>query len=369
MLNPANNYSGYFDYASATPIDQYVSEYLLSIQHKSWANPNAMHSAGRDSKALLENARESVSHTLNCNSKELYFVPSATIANNLAIKGTVKNLNNIITTSTEHASIQNQLNEQSTLIETPTWENILSKIQETTELISLIWVHNELGTVINVPEIANKLAVHNTQRTQAGLHTILLHIDAVQAPNYLKIDLRNVPIDMLTLSSQKIYAPRGAAVLFVKEGVDIKPIIHGGNQESGLWSGTPNTHAICGLAVALEMVQNKIELTNKNLTLLQQDILEFVNSHPRITLLNNPQISVPGILYINVENANTEEILTYLDLQGIQVSSGSACASGATQKNSLVPEGSAGIRISMGRFTTQNDVSNLITIINNFLNQ
>ena len=376
MTSQQNPYFGYFDYAAATPVDTRVSEYVDSIADKSWGNPNAFHASGRASKALLENARETVASTINCKSNQIIFVPSATIANNLALKGSVKSSKNIITSNNEHSSVENQLDQKNCKINVDNktqicWEQVLPNIQKSTELLSLIWVNNVTGAVTDVQKISEKLQILNQERIANGLNKVLFHIDAVQAPNYLQIDLEILKVDFLTLSSQKIYAPRGAAVLYARDKSTLNPIIHGGGQESGLWSGTPNVAAICGFAKALEIAQNEIEITKEQHTIFRQKIIEFVNNNSTISIIPDSFLdngfTVPGILYLSIENRNTEELLTYFDLHSIQISAGSACASGAVITSNFIPKTNAGMRISIGRFTTIDDMQLLITILTSFL--
>jgi cysteine desulfurase len=371
MHNQTNLYSGYFDYAAATPIDPRVQNYLDSIHSTSWANPSSFHSFGRKSKALLENSREQIAKVLHCKSNHIIFVPSITIANNLIIKS-FEIKDEIIISNQEHASIKNQKANFAVIKkpfgQAPTWQDIEQKISDKTRLISLIWVNNETGTITDVESIANELKNLNIQRQIQNLQPILFAVDAAQAPNYLEINLEKLSVDFLALSSQKIYSPRGAAVLYAKDKTLLKQLIQGGNQENGLWSGTENVYAICGFAKALELSKQEIQNSNTKLKILYETIENFA-IHEQIKIIKGKK-NIFGILYLVFDkDFKEEELITFLDLHGFALSSGSACSSGGLNKNNFLNSEEEGLRISLGRYTTNEYVNELLKTIKKFIDR
>ena len=350
----------YLDYAAATPLDVGVQEYIATISQHTWANPSSTHAAGRRSKAVLERARQKCASTLGASPSSIFFVPSATAANNLV----VASHSHVVTTSIEHSSIANI---PGTLRVSPgahglvSPSSIVSAITAETSLVSVIWVHNELGTIQDLRAIIEAVESVNAARSELGQPRVFLHIDAVQAPNYFNIDMQQLPVDYLTLSSQKIYGPRGAALLFVRDAATIKPLIYGGYQEQGLWPGTQNVAACAGLAYALELAQARTQDTWRRTQALKDRATKSLEHQP--LSYNTPAAqSVPCIINITVPNCNQEELITYLDLRGVCVSSGSSCNSGSTQISPVIKEigayqpGSAYVRVSYGRFTSPEDI-------------
>ncbi len=294
-------------------------------------NPSSFHDLGSEAKNILENCRSRIAKLLNASSQEIVFTSGGTESNNLAIKGVAFankfKGNHIITTKIEHDSILNSckyLEKQSfkvTYLDVDKFglvdlEKLKSAITKETILISVIYANNEIGTIQNISEIGNIAKEKN----------ILFHTDACQA-YLLNLDIQKLNISLLTLNASKMHGPKGAGLLYVKKGTKIDPIIHGGEQEFDLRSGTENLQAIIGFAKAFELSQENKEQAIKKLTILRdkliKNLLEIpdvkLNGHPTLRLSNNVNVSIKGL--------ESETLILHLNDQGIFVSSGSACSS------------------------------------------
>ncbi len=365
----------YFDYAAATPVDPEIRDYFVSLMEQSWANPSSTHSFGQKSRSLLENARQSTATTLNCKSSEIYFTNSATEANNLALINFAK-IGRVITSSFEHDSVANIHTDSWEVVEPDTQglvdvQSVIARINDKTRLISVMWVNNELGTIQDIQGISHKLKEINLERLENGLPRVLFHTDAVQAPNYIKINLQELGVDMLTLSSQKVYAPRGAALLYVRDGLTLEPLIYGGGQESGLWPGTQNVLSISAFAKALVKSQRLSDY--ESIEAMQQQIIDFAQSNG-IGVNGSMESRVPGNIHLSFKNIDQDELLTFMDLQGIAVSSGSSCASGSNKESLAVQclklplEYTTHLRITFGRFTTKKEIKLLLSTLQEVMN-
>lgn len=361
MIPSMNNHI-YLDYAAATPVDPEITQYITEHINSLWANPSSPHHHGRRVKAVLENTRQNISNIIGAKPSEIIFTPSASEANNLVFNS-FKN-GQIITSSIEHSSI---IKYPGIVVVEPEsngiviWEKIAAQITPRTSLISIIWVHNELGVINSIKEISKQIKKLNIDRAANDLPDIVFHTDAVQAPNYLTVNVDELGVDLLTISSQKIYAPRGAAAMYKKENIELKPVIFGGGQESGLWCGTQNVLAISSMGKALELAQNNIIETSKHSLEIRKLLVDSL-SKKDIKINTDLGSSVPGIINFSIQGINQEELLTALDLKGISVSSGSSCNSGAVLISPVIEaikvpkKYTAHLRVSYGKFTTKKEI-------------
>jgi cysteine desulfurase len=364
--------SYYFDYAAATPVDPRVLKVWNETTNLSWANPSSPHKFGRYAKGVLEESREKIAKIISCSPGEIYFVNSATEANNLAIISFMKSTkSSVLVSDIEHASIHNipgvEYIPYSFDLEI-TLENIKNTITDSTHLISLIWVHNELGTVLDIMKVIEYIREINIERVGLKLPKIFLHVDGSQAPNYIQIDLSKVKIDLLTLSACKLYSPRGSALLFVRNNVPIKPIIYGGGQEKSIWPGTQNVSSIAAFAMALEIAQFDQKWLLKINKLSEYTINHFKNNTEIDTIINTK--NVPGIIMLGFKKTDQDTLLTFLDLNNIYINSSSSCSSGGSKvpnfSKYLKENYSAFLRISLGRMTKKEDVDYLLKKIQDF---
>jgi cysteine desulfurase len=352
----------YLDHASTTYTNPEVLKAMLPYFSETYGNSESRHSQGQQSRIALDQARESVAKIFNCKASEVIFTGSATEANNLAILGIArankeKGLH-IISTTIEHSSISAPLAQlekegfKITLL-TPDSQGLISPadleaaIQENTILTSIIYAHNEFGTIQDISALGTICQKKN----------ILFHTDACQAAGALTLNTKDLNLDLMTINGSKIYGPKGVAALYIKDRTPIQALTYGGPQEKGLSPGTTNTPGVVGLAKALELSQEKRETESARLTILRDKLItsllekiphSYINGHPTKRLPNNISLSIPG--------TSGDELILHLDAVGIYISTGSACDTGKnTPSNSLKSLGLsnediiATIRLTLGQ--------------------
>jgi cysteine desulfurase len=353
----------YLDHAAATPLDQKVLKVMQPFLDKTYGNPSSIHSMGKKAKQALEKARADVAKILHAQSKEITFTCGGTESINLAIKGVAfqKGSGHIITSAVEHPAVLETCKFLQTkgfrvtyldvdrfgLIST----NKLEKaIKRDTILISVMYANNEVGTIQPIREIGQIAQRHN----------VPFHTDACQA-GLLDLNVDKLNVDLLTLNGSKIYGPQ-CGILYKHNGLKLQPLLHGGNQESGLRSGTENVPNIVGFAKALQVVQKNKEKENKRLTELRNYFVTEVLQKIHNTELNgHPKKRMPGNVNISF-GVDAEMLLNHLDQKGIYVSTGSACKSGEIDVSPVLKAlgREDGIRFSFGRSTRKEDLRVLI---------
>ena len=365
----------YLDYAAAAPVRKEVRKVIAEVE-RYFANPSSMHDAGKKAKAVLENSRKKIRTLLNAKEEDkIVFTSNGTESVNLAIKGIAhayqKKGKHLITSKVEHKAVLETCKylEQEgfsvTYLEVDRYGRVDPKevekaITKKTILISIMYANHEVGTVQPIKEIA----------ALAKKKKVLFHTDACQA-GMLDVDVQTLGIALLTLNSNKIYGPKGAGLLYVREGVKVEPLLHGGGQELGSRSGTENVPAIAGFAKALELVQQEKESENVKLKKLRDHFISeamkkmpdtYLNGHPAGRLPNNVHLSFAGV--------EAETVLSYLNQRGIFASAGSACTANEIEispvlKAMNMPEKSArgSIRFSLGRYTSKKDVDTVVKVL------
>ena len=324
----------YLDNASTTYVSSEVLNEMIPCFNAIYGNAGSLHKFGRDAVAIVDKARDRVREGINAQkSTEIYFTSGGTEANNTAILGVAHAYANkgkhIITSQIEHPSILNACKElekegfdvtylpvdKTGLVSLP---DLLHAIRKDTILISIMSVNNEVGTIQNIKSIA-KIA-HD--------YDILFHTDAVQAIGQIKIDVRDMEIDLLSLSGHKIHGPKGVGALYVRNGIKFEPITFGGNQERGKRSGTENVPGIAGLGKAVEIATKNYIITNKKLKTIRDYFLDKLAENVEYYQINGHlQQKSNEILNISFYGIEGESLLMLLDLAGICVSTGSACTS------------------------------------------
>jgi len=366
----------YLDYAAAAPVR---TEVVRNVE-KYFANPSSMHDAGKKAKELLENSREKIKKIMNANiGDKIIFTSSGTESVNLAIKGVarayIKKGNHIITSKVEHKAVLETCKylEQEgfsvTYLDVDKYgrvnpKDVEKKITAKTILVSIMYANNEIGTIQPLQEIA---AITKKKK-------VLFHSDACQA-GFLSLDMQKLGIDLLTLNSNKIYGPKGAGLLYVREGVKLEPLIHGGGQEFGLRSGTENVAAIMGFGKALGLAQAEKEKENKNLCGLRDYFIKEVQKNINEMILNgHPQERLPNNVHLSFESVEAETVLSYLNQRGIYASAGSACTADEIEvshvlKAMKVPEGLAkgSIRFSLGKETTKKNIDKVVKVLSEII--
>lgn len=373
----------YLDNAATTKIDKRVADIMSNSYSNLYANASSMHSDGVTAKDLLNNARAQLAKYAGCFSDEIIFTSGGTEANNMALKGIAfanrQKGKHIIVSVIEHDCILITCkwlqSEGFTISYLPVSENgivdadVLKKlIRKDTILVSVMHVNNEIGTIQPIDEIAAICKLNN----------IYFHTDACQSFGKIPVNMEN--INLMTINSHKIYGPKGVGALIVKRATDITPLLHGGGQEMGLRSSTENLPAILGFVKAAELCMEEMDTENNRMSYLQQKLINtlknnidgiYFNGDLKHRLPHNLNFCISGL------EGESMRLLLLLDDEGIAVSSGSACSSnsgdsashvlGALGLNPFEARGS--IRISMGRFTTENEIdiftASLLKNINN----
>lgn len=369
----------YLDYAAATPVDARVLKVLAKTMKKFPGNPSAFHREGVEARAVLETARAKIAHILSAHPDEIIFTSSATEANNMALVGMVDSARgrgiknpHIIISAIEHPSVlevARALERDGVKVSSLTVDHrgivdpkeLRKLITPETVLVSVMYANNEIGTVEPIRDIAKEVRYARKANVSAYPY---LHTDSAQAGSYLDISVLRLGVDMMTLSSGKVYGPRGIGMLFVKRGVEISPLIYGGEHEYGRRPGTEAVALATGFAEAL-FIAEKIKIKEsarvvKLRNLLAEKILEKV---PGSRVNSDLALALPHILNISFKGVEAEALLIYLDAAGIAVSGKSACKS-YTQGPShvILAIGGAGddeagaIRFSLGRETKRADV-------------
>ncbi len=372
----------YLDNAATTGVSKEVLNTMLPFFKEEYANPSSLHQAGIQNRKVINNSRKKIADLLNCQTNEIFFTSCGTESINWAIKGIAAKNNSksdIITTRIEHhATLESlkYLEEQGyTILFVDVdaqgfidLDHLKALISENTLLVSIIMANNEIGTIQNVKAISE---VCNNASTY-------LHLDAVQAVSHTPFNIKELNIDLLSISGHKFHAPKGIGILYIKKGTHIAPLIHGGQQEQKLRAGTENVAFIAGIAKALEVGINTID-----------DYIERLNTYSLIFLkrleeakidyrLNGPKIGenrLPGNLNLSFKNLDGNTLTYLLNKKGIYVSTGSACDSEVITPSHVleaiaVPKEylNGTIRFSIGSNTTFDELNyvlnNLIEIIN-----
>ncbi len=371
----------YLDHNATTPLHPEVKKEMIEAMEM-FGNPSSMHAFGREARANIEHARSSVAGFIGAHEDELVFVGSGSEANNtvLSLFACASNLcipgfkarQTIITSRIEHPCV---LETSQCLAHRGTTVRLLDVdrfgridmdqlkefLTDDVGLVSVMAANNEIGTLQDIAEIG-RLAHENGS---------LMHTDAVQAFGKIPLDVDELGVDFLTMSAHKIYGPKGIGALYVRKGTPYCPFIRGGHQEKGRRAGTENTLGIMGLAKAVEMRALEMEDEARRFTAMKEVLVSGIEERIDDALFNgHPELSMPNTVNVSFPGAEGEAILLYLDLAGIAVSTGSACASGSLDPSHvLLATGSSAerahgsIRISMGRETTMEEIDYVLDVL------
>lgn len=360
----------YLDNSSTTAVCKESAEALKLAVCDNFGNPSSLHSLGIKAELAVSEVRKKLSRLLNCREDEIYFISCATEGNNTCIEGAARRngklKKKIVTTAVEHPSVLNTVKRLSqegfeAVFAEPdksggaiSAENIFSKTDENTVLVSMMAVNNETGAVMPVAETAKMI--------KKAYPDTLIHCDAVQAFGKIPLDVKKLGIDMLTLSGHKFHAPKGIGAMYIKKGVKIRPLMAGGGQERDIRPGTESVPLICALGGALDALANfeKRLLLQKELWTYTKEKLIKENG----VIINSGEDSLPYILNISLPGFRSETLLHFLDSEGIFVSSGSACSKG---KGSYVLKAcgvsdinaDSALRISFSRYSKKEDADKL----------
>ncbi len=363
----------YLDYSATTPVKEEVLKEMIPYFTEKFGNPSSLYDIGLESKEAVTHAREQVAALINAKPQEIYFTAGGTEADNWAVFGTVEKLkskgNHIITTKIEHHAMLHSCaflekeGCQITYLDIDQEGRIDLKqledaITDKTVLISIMLVNNEIGTIQPVKEAA----------AIAKKHGILFHTDAVQGLGNVPIDVKDMGVDMMSVSSHKIYGPKGSGALYIRKGVNIANYMHGGGQESRKRAGTENLAGIIGFGKAAELARINFESHVKHCTKFRDYLKDRILSEIPDTFINGTMEGRhPGNLNITFKYIEGESILLLLNQYGISVSTGSACSSASLEPSHVltalgvpVEMIHGTVRFTVGDFTTKEDIDYVV---------
>ncbi|RCK72073.1 MAG: Cysteine desulfurase [Ignavibacteriae bacterium] len=373
--------SVYLDYAATTPLDPEVFDVMKKYFLEIFGNASSIHKYGQSARASLEESRMKIASLITAKPGELFFVSGGTEADNFAIKGAAMHAaksgkNHIITSEIEHHAVLDcckyleekgfevtYLKVDKSGILNP--HQVEEAIKPNTGLISIMFVNNELGIINPIKEISEITRKYK----------IIFHTDAVQALGKVEINVEELNVDLLSLSAHKIYGPKGIGAIYIKSGTDLEKLIHGGGQERGKRAGTENVPLAVGFAKAAENVIKNLTSENQRLSNLKSYFQRKISDLFPFVLFNGSDSKcVPHILNVSFNsskiNIDGEALLLNLDLEGVAVSSGSACTSGSLQPSHVIlgigrdlETAKATIRFSFGKYTNSDDLDYTLEVL------
>ncbi len=364
----------YLDNAASTKIHEDVLNSMLPYLKEQYGNPSSLHRYGRLAHKAIEKARKQIASLINAEPSEILFTSGGTESNNTALRGiSMKNPSSqIITSSIEHDAIlepckklaQNGFDidylsvNRFGMVE---YSDLKNHISEKTSLVSIMFGNNEVGTIQPISEISKI----------CNEYQVPFHTDAIQAVGKVPIDVKELGIDLLSISSHKLYGPKGIGTLYIKNGIDVVPVILGGGQERGLRSGTENVASIVGFGKACEIAKNNL---NENISQMKKlrDILveKVLNEIPEVILNGHSQSRLPNNAHFTFLGVNGEDLIIKLDEYGIAASTGSACSVN-TQKASHVLQAmgfsheqiTGSLRLTIGIFNNQKEIEQTVSVL------
>ena len=346
----------YLDHAATTPADERVLQAVMNCMRENFYTPSAAYSASGTARRAQRLARQTVGRMLGCDANQVFFTSGGTESNNWAMQAARGK--HAVVSAIEHASVleaAKALCAEVTLVQPDTDgvirpDSVEKVIRPDTAFVSVQWANNETGVLQPVKEIA-RIAHANGS---------LFHTDAVQAFGHVPVDVRE--IDLLSLSAHKFYGPRGAGCLMIRSGVRLPALLNGGGQESGLRAGTENTPAICGLGVAADIAEKEMaQHAEREKHLMQLFLSEVLTDGAKLLGENAPRL--PGVAALFIPGHESEEVIAKMDLAGIQISGGAACAAGSGKPSHVYRamglderEAKCVIRVSIGRSNTEAEI-------------
>jgi cysteine desulfurase len=351
----------YLDHNATTPVREEVVEAMVQVLRSGFGNPSSAHAEGGEARAALERAREHIAALLGADPGEILLTGGATESNNTALLGVLRARpeagRHVVTTAIEHPSVEAPL----AWLEREGWrvtrvgvdadgrvdaDEVAAALGPDTALVSVIWANNETGVVQPVERIAEC----------ARERGVLVHSDATQAVGKLPIDVGRVPVDLLSLSAHKFNGPKGVGCLVVRDGLGFEPLLHGGPQEQRRRGGTENVAGVVGLGVACLLAQRELDDRIEGGTRLRNRLWEGIQAKiPGVRRNGSATHVLPNTLNVEFEDAAGEVLLQALDLEGVAVSAGAACASGSIEPSPVLvamgrtPEAARGsLRFSVG---------------------
>ncbi|MDD5021475.1 MAG: aminotransferase class V-fold PLP-dependent enzyme [Endomicrobiaceae bacterium] len=364
----------YLDNQSNTKLDDKIFEKMLPYFKENYGNPQSIYSLGQISKDAIEQARNSVAKLINAKSNEIIFTSCGSEANNLAIKGLAsahsKINKHIIVSAIEHFSVLNVLKVlkqngfEITILSVDKQgcikiEDLKKAMKDETILVSIQHANTEIGTIQNIKEIASFVKSKN----------VIFHVDAVASAGLVPIDVEELSIDMLTLSSSVMYGPKGAGALYVRKGVTIKPQIDGGVQEFSKRAGTENVPAIVGFGAACDLAITEMQQNAEKMQILRDRLIKGLQEKIKFIYLNGPiENRLPNNVNFSIEFVEGEALFLLLDAKGIMAASGSSCASKSLKMSHVLTAldvdtavGQGSIVFTLSKYNTEEEIDYVIS--------
>ncbi|MCC7558941.1 MAG: cysteine desulfurase NifS [Methanobacterium sp.] len=366
----------YMDHSATSPVDPEVLEAMLPYFKESFGNASTLYSLGREARTAMEKARKQVASLIGARAEEVYFTSGGTESDNLAIKGTISRLkgkgNHIITSAIEHPAVEETCKYLEKIGYTVTYlpvgedgivkmEDLKESTREDTILITIMHANNEIGTIQPIKEIG----------ALAREKGILFHTDAVQSVGKIPVNVEDMNVDLLSISAHKLHGPKGVGALYIRKGVRIDPLFHGGGHERGVRPGTENIPGIVGLGKACQLAEENLYENMEYVASLRDQLIKgvlgsieqsFLNGHPTKRLPNNANFRFSSI--------EGESLILQLDSKGINASTGSACSSNKLEPSHVLMaigleevDAHGSLRISLGKENTPKDIDSSIVVI------
>ena len=372
----------YLDHASSMPIDPRVLKFAMPFLNKNYENPSSIYSGGLETKRAIEESRRKIAELVNAeNTNNIIFTSSATESNNLAIKGTalrnIGNGKNILASAIEHISVLNPMKElqkngytydiipvdSNGLVDLDRLENLLTN---QTIITSIMYANNEIGTIEPIKKISK--IVHENGK--------YLHVDATASAGRIPIDVQDQEIDLLTISSNDMYGPRGASALYVKQGLKIQSILPGGGQERGIRSGTENVFAIVGMGEAARLAKNDMNMESSRLKNIRDKLIHEILKIDNAYLTGHPVKRLPHHASFRFSHIEGESILLNMDMSNIQISTGSACSSKTLEPSHVLlaiglkhEEAHGSMVITLGKSNNLELVPDIVKVVKETVNR
>ena len=363
----------FLDHAATTPTDPRVVEAMLPYFSDSFGNPSSIHSLGLETRTAVAEAREKVASLIGASGDEIVFTSGGTEADNLAIKGVAQanaqKGKHIVTTRIEHHAVEESCRylekqgfkvavvgvDKDGLVDP---KDVERAVTPETILISVMHANNEVGTIQPITEISRV----------ARSRGIYFHTDAVQTVGHIPAKVDDLGVDLLAISAHKLYGPKGVGVLYVRKGTRIVSFLHGGGQERGLRASTENVPGIVGLGKAAEIAQAEMDAESKHVTRLRDKLIRgLLERIPQIRLNGHPTQRLPNNVNVSVASVEGESLAVSLDLEGIAVSTGSACSSEAMEPSHVltamgvpVELARGSVRFSLGKHNTDAEIDHVL---------
>jgi cysteine desulfurase len=367
----------YFDYNATTPVSPDVLDAVMAMTRDQFGNPSSVHHFGQRAKAALDEARAAVATLINAEPSEVVYTSGGTESDNFAIRGVAEALEptgrrHLIASAIEHEAVLNTLKAlgrrgwRTTLLPVDRTgivdpERLRAVITNETALVSVMHANNEIGTIQPIAQLA----------AIAHEHGALVHSDAVQSVGKIPVDVRSMGLDLLSLSAHKFNGPKGAGALWIKRGTRMQPILTGGKHERSRRAGTENAPALVGMGVAARLAQGKLSAEGARVGHLRDRLEEEILRTISGTMVNGVRSPrVPNTTNISFERVEAESLLIALDLEGIAVSTGSACSSGTLEPSHVLKamgfsahRTQNSLRFSLGLFSTDEEVDRVVSVL------